>query len=81
MLWISTRCAIDAGSLVATKLKKLRIAASRQLRVPIVPPRSCSACLRNPATSLAARSASVIIATFFPARCATNRRNSRQVSR
>ncbi len=48
MLWISTHCAIDAGSLVATKLKKLRIAASRQLRVPIVPPRSCSACLQEP---------------------------------
>ena len=35
--------AIDAGSLIATKWKKLRIAASLQLRVPIVPPRSCSA--------------------------------------
>ncbi|APO69836.1 hypothetical protein IE4872_PA00090 (plasmid) [Rhizobium gallicum] len=40
---------------MATKLKKLRIAASRQLRVPIVPPRSCSASPRNAADEVEAR--------------------------
>jgi hypothetical protein len=52
----SVHCAIAVGSLPATKWKKLRIAASRQLRVPIVPFRSCSAWPRNALTSLAVRS-------------------------
>ncbi len=78
---ISVHCAIYSGSLSATKRKKLRMAASRQLRVPIVPLRPCSAWLRNARTSLAEISARVIRATPPPLRSATNRSKSRQVSR
>jgi len=70
-----------SGSLSATKLKKLRIAASRQLRVPIVPLRPCSVWWRNARTSPAETSASMIRATPPPFRSAMNRSNNRQVSR
>jgi hypothetical protein len=52
-----------AGSRSATKLKKLRNAASRQLRVPIETFRSSSLSCKKAATSVAVSSASVICAT------------------
>jgi hypothetical protein len=47
----SAHCAIATGSRPATKEKKLRRAARRQLRVPIESLRSSSMCLRNARTS------------------------------
>jgi hypothetical protein len=66
--------------LSATKLKKLRIAASRQLRVPIVPAPMLGM-VEERAHLSAETSASAIRATPPPFRSAMNRSSSRQVSR
>jgi hypothetical protein len=53
---ISAHCAAAAGSRPAAKLKKLRSAASRQLRVPMQSRRFCSVYWRKALTSAAVNS-------------------------
>ena len=69
------------GSRSATKQKKLRNAASRQLRVPMETCRSFSLWSRKASTSAAVRSAKRSAATGRCCRAAVKRRNSLQVSR